>query len=167
MVHQLITMCSLCIFVIMFFGSTILLSGIAPVYLAYNTLVSAQIISSGQRYWIEADSNQLNKQTVPTPIFGPAITITSKLICSVTVSPNPVTTDKITITVDAALSVSVLVRLYTLQGDIASNLWLGTLKSGTNTIEATLPALSSGTYSLLIEGNDGKPLGHSSVVIKN
>lgn len=127
---------------------------------------TADTSSSGQKSWL-GGVDSVSKKGETYPEFICSTIMTKKSISTITVSPNPVTTDKITISLDAMSSVSVLIRLYTPTGEAVSNLWLGKLHSGINTLAIDVPdSIASGSYLLAVEGDDGKPLIYSSLVRK-
>lgn len=126
---------------------------------------TADTSSSGSKSWL-GGVDSVSKKGETYPEFTRSTIMIKKIISTITVSPT-VTTDKMTISLDAMSSVSVLIRLYTPTGEAVSNLWLGTLHSGINTLAIDLPdSIASGSYLLAVEGDDGKPLIYSSLVRK-
>lgn len=133
--------------------------------------VSAQAASTGDtsssdpKSWL-GGVDSLHKKGETYPEFTRSTIMTKKSISTITISPT-VTTDTITISLDAMSAVSVLIRLYTPTGEAVSNLWLGKLHSGINTLAIDLPdSIASGSYLLAVEGDDGKPLIYSAFVRK-
>lgn len=129
----------------------------------YN--IVEQTTSAGQRYWQEPPPSG-KEPARAYPVFTHSITVVRGILSRVTVSPNPVITDEVTVHVDASLSVPVQILAYTMNGEAAGHIWSGELHSGTNTVTVTLPPVGSGNYLLVIENDNGQAIGYTSVTIE-